>query len=126
MWKNLSSTAVLIILSCGCQSRYNAAREHVIHASEHAQMLHSPRNPVCVAAAKKDVHLVARAAERGDELALSDLIREGRAFETDRSSAVVVEHEAFSERGVLIADGNEKGRRGWVPYEWLTPAGSAK
>ena len=116
----LSATSSLVLLLCSCQRPLETEANHIVHSGEQARILHSPRNPVCIAVAKADAHIVAQAVDRGDEPVLKQLLQSGRAIETDPATEVIVQYESFGERGIRLQSGPRKGQQGWVPFEWLT------
>jgi hypothetical protein len=68
---------------------------------------------------KRDAHTLARAVETRDMPSVGQLVTVGKAMELDAGSLVNVVGESFNERKIEILEGAQRGRSGWVPFEWL-------
>lgn len=111
--------AAAALLFCGCRPFQETEANHILHSGETGILVHPVRGKVCAAISKDDIHAIARAEESGDEPALAEFVRSGRAIEVAAKTRVRVLSESFNERKLELLEGPGKGKTVWVSMEWL-------
>ena len=120
--------AALAVVSLGCHPPLETKEKHYVHAGEQAVLSGAgqPQHTTFVAVAKENAHALARAVGQKDTVTLEKMVKDGAVLEIENGTPVKVTAESFNERQVQILDGLQRGRTGWVPFEWLSPPQKAR
>ena len=121
MRKRYLTVLTALLLTAGCHPPLETKEHHIVHRGESARLTASVDGAVYVAAVKGATNEVVTAVNRKDAAGLEALEKSGQAFRVDSGTEVRVTGESFNERRIEVTDGPQKGRQGWVPFEWLSP-----
>lgn len=113
---------ILTVLAlAGCHPPMETKARHFVHSGEPAILTVEGQQRAFMALAKEDAHLLAKAVDQKDAAGTRAMVKNGKALELENGTAVKVLSESYNERKIEVTDGPERGRTGWVPFEWLKP-----
>lgn len=111
---------LLALLTAACAPVENK-QNHIFHAGDQARLVITGQASGYAAVAKPDSDVLAHALNTRNADDLASLVSSGRAIQVESGTPVRIIAESFNERQVEIADGPHKGKKGWLPFEWLKP-----
>lgn len=76
---------------------------------------------ILLALQRDDVEAVGKALRAGDGAGIVELVRRGRALLVSNGTKVLVIDTAVFVRQVRVLDGDQAGRAGWIPTEFIRP-----
>jgi len=79
----------------------------------------SESDMVLVAVDEEAFEELIKASVAKDYMGIAELLLLGKVFEVPNNTKVLVIDSAFAKRKIRILEGDEFGRTGWVPYEFL-------
>ncbi len=121
----LAVLSALIAFLLGCHPPLETKEKHYVHPGEEAVLTGpSAQSKVFIALAKENTTAVERAVVHNDKSVLEDMLKGGKILEIENGTPVKVTAESSNERQVEIKDGPQRGRTGWVPFEWVRPRGA--
>jgi len=74
---------------------------------------------VGVATTKEALDELTKASVARDSIGYSNVYLEGRAFQVESNTKVLILDITFATRKIRILEGDYYGQSGWVPYEWV-------
>jgi hypothetical protein len=103
-------------------ARHDAAREKAPTAPQ-VDVLHVPGQPkVLLGVTERAENRLTQLAVAGDTLGMAQMTLDGDAFIVEDGTQVLVIRPGILISEVRILEGDEAGRSGWVPAEWVVKA----
>lgn len=119
--RTIHVAVALALIAAGCHAPVETKQNHIVHKGEMARLLNAGQETVYMAAEKGGSDALVTAVDAQTQAGIDALVTAGRAVAVEAGTPVRVIGEAFNEREVEVAEGPQKSKRGWVPFEWLKP-----
>lgn len=110
------------LAAVGCHGPLETKQHHIVHTGEAAKLTGVGGASAYIAVAHGDNDALVTAVDTHSQSNIDQMVRTGKALKLESGTAVKIVGESFNERRIEITGGPQKGKTGWVPFEWLQPA----
>lgn len=109
----LAVVSVILVLLAGCGG------SSVSQSTSSEVKINAPLDNVYLAVDKESFDLWTKASVAKDYIGMADMESSGKVYTVKNGTKILVIDSKFGARQVRTLEGDNYGKTGWLPYEWV-------